>query len=83
MPILNWIPDPTPAAAERTSSLDQRVKKRWGDVCSPVAGAADVLWIFKPLSVGGSAAGWTLAGIPAKDRRTTATPGDRAGRTVF
>jgi hypothetical protein len=65
--LLNWTPDPTPAAAERTVSLDERVSRRWGNICAPVARPAAVLWSFHGAPLGPSAAGWTRRGIPWRD----------------
>jgi hypothetical protein len=73
--LLNWIPDPTPAAAERTAILDDRVKRRWGDVCVEVAPAARELWDFNRSTGGPSPAGWTLSGTawpdPADTKRSS------------
>lgn len=65
--LLNWIPDPTPAAAERTISLDERVARRWGDVCAEVAGSAAVLWTFRQSPAGPSPSGWRLQGVAWPD----------------
>jgi hypothetical protein len=65
--LLNWTPDPTPAAAERTVTLDERVRRRWGSICEPVARPAAVLWSFHGAPLGSSAAGWTRRGIPWRD----------------
>jgi hypothetical protein len=65
--LLNWTPDPTPAAAERTVSLDERVSRRWGSICAPVARPAPVLWSFHGAPLGQSVAGWTRRGIPWRD----------------
>ncbi|MEA2459623.1 MAG: hypothetical protein QOC95_2595, partial [Thermoleophilaceae bacterium] len=69
--LLTWTPDPTPAAAEHTISLDERMKARWGDICIPAAEPAAVLWSFNDEPLGPSRAGWTLQGTPFPDR-----PGD-------
>lgn len=65
--LLSWIPDPTPAAAERTVSLDERVTQRWGTVCAEPAAPAPVLWSFQGAMTGPSPAGWTRRGIPWSD----------------
>lgn len=70
--LLSWVPDPTPAAAERTTSLDERTKRRWGDVCAEVAGPAGVLWTFRQAPAGPSPFGWTLQGSPWPDPPGTA-----------
>lgn len=69
--LLNWIPDPTPVAAERTTSLDQRVTRRWADICAEVAGPVGVLWTFRPKPSGPSPSGWTLTGMPWPDEAGT------------
>jgi hypothetical protein len=61
--LLSWIPDPTPAAAERTTSLDERVQRRWGGVCVELAPPACVLWSFERSAAGPSPGGWTLTGV--------------------
>ncbi len=77
--LLSWVPDPTPAAAERTTSLDERVRRRWGDLCLEVAPPAPVLWSFEDAPAGPSPTGWTLAGVPLPDKpgfvRSAAPPG--------
>ncbi|PEC65014.1 hypothetical protein [Bacillus toyonensis] len=65
--LLNWIPDPTPAAAERNTSLDKRICSRWGDVCAEVAAPASVLWTFLQSAAGRSMAGWKLQGLAWPD----------------
>jgi hypothetical protein len=60
--LLSWLPDPTPAAAERTIARENAVKERWGDVCAQVAGPAGVLWSWHQAAVGPSALGWWLYG---------------------
>jgi hypothetical protein len=65
--LLDWTPDATPVAAERTRALDSRVQERWGQVCLSVARPANVLWSFRPMLVGPSASGWTPHGIPWPD----------------
>jgi len=82
--LLDWTPDATPAAAERTRSLDMRLQERWGQVCLPVARPANVLWSFRPLLVGPSASGWTLHGHPWPDDSNTwrSAPPDDALRVT-
>lgn len=69
--LLSWVPDPTPVAAERTVSLDERVKRRWGDLCRPVAPPARVLWSFERAHLGPSPPGWTRQGVPWPDEPGT------------
>jgi hypothetical protein len=73
--LLNWIPDPTPAAAERTAILDDRVKRRWGDVCREVAPATRELWDVNRTTGGPSPSGWTLSATawpdPAGTKRSS------------
>ena len=69
--LLNWTPDPTPAAAERTATLDDRVKRRWGDVCVEVAPAARELWDFNRSTGGASPSGRTLGGTAWPDPAVT------------
>lgn len=77
--LLSWIPDPTPAAAERTVSRDKQIKNRWGDVCAQTAPPAPVLWTFTGRAAGPSSSGWTLQGMiwpdPPGTVRST-PPGD-------
>lgn len=65
--LLSWIPDATPAAAERTTSLDRRVKARWGNVCIEVAPPTKVLWTFRQAPGGPSKSGWRLQGLAWPD----------------
>lgn len=65
--LLNWIPDPTPAAAERNTSLDKRICRRWGDVCAEVAAPTSVLWTFLQSTAGRSIGGWKLQGLAWPD----------------
>lgn len=66
--LLDWIPDPTPAAALRTKTRDRQIRSRWGTVCTEIAAEAGVLWTFNGKAVGASAVGWTLTGIPWPDK---------------
>lgn len=84
--LLNWTPDPTPTAALRTIQRTLTMKRNWGDVCTPVARPAAVLWTFGGKSPGPSATGWTLEGtawpdkpatlrsVPARTRMTVTEP---------
>lgn len=65
--LLNWIPDPVPAAAERTTSRDREINRRWGNVCAEVAPPARVLWSFTAAVPGPAPRGWTLIGMPWPD----------------
>ncbi|MDC0759247.1 hypothetical protein POF51_00935 [Brevibacillus sp. AG] len=65
--LLSWIPDATPAAAERTTSLDLRIKNRWGNVCMEVAPPTKILWTFRQAPGGTSASGWRLQGLACPD----------------
>ena len=65
--LLNWLPDPTPAAAERTQALDERVRRRWETLCVPIAPPANVLWNFRTASLGSAPSGWTLTGTAWPD----------------
>ncbi|AIQ11505.1 hypothetical protein [Paenibacillus durus] len=69
--LLSWIPDATPAAAERTTSLDQRVKHRWGNMCMEVAPPTKVLWTFRQAPGGPSMSGWRLQGLAWPDEPGT------------
>ena len=76
--LLSWIPDPTPAAAERTRNRDEAIKRRWGTLCHEVASAAAILWTFHNVAFGTSAAGWTLTGtaLPDPPDTTRSAPPD-------
>lgn len=65
--LLNWTPDPTPAAALRTVERTSAVKRNWGDVCTPIARPAAVLWTFGGKSAGPSDIGWHLDGAAWPD----------------
>jgi hypothetical protein len=65
--LLNWIPDPTPVAAERTPELKKRLHERWGVLCTPVADSANALWTFQHTPFGPSRRGWTLQGTLSPD----------------
>ncbi|MCX7304301.1 MAG: hypothetical protein NTV73_08170 [Hyphomicrobiales bacterium] len=74
--LLNWIPDPTPAAALRTKTRDTQIKSLWGTVCAEVADEAGVLWTFHGKAAGASVRGWTITGItwPDKSDKVRSTP---------
>ncbi|MEO1732510.1 MAG: hypothetical protein AAFR45_02600 [Pseudomonadota bacterium] len=69
--LLNWVPNPTPKALERSEILEETVKERWGTVCHPAAPAAPVLWTFNAEPYGPSATGWDLDGIAWPDPSNT------------
>ncbi|SDX40905.1 DUF6603 domain-containing protein [Marinobacter mobilis] len=73
--LLNWTPNPTPKALERTEHLVDTVIDRWGTICHDAAPAAAVLWTFCDEPLGPSESGWTLKGIawpdPADTDRST------------
>jgi hypothetical protein len=65
--LFNWLPDPTPSAAEHSGQLDTLVQRRWGNLCQPIAPAASVLWTFLRSTFGPARSGWNLEGIPWTD----------------
>ena len=65
--LLNWIPNPSPKALERSEFLENTVTERWGTVCHDSAPAAPVLWTFNDQPLGPSANGWTLRGTAWPD----------------
>jgi hypothetical protein len=65
--LLTWSVDPTAAAAERSVQLDERVKRRWGTICTPVARPASLLWVWRPAPLGPAANGWTIHGTAWPD----------------
>lgn len=65
--LLNWVPNPTPKALERTQHLEEIVVDRWGTVCHDAAPAAAVLWTFNRQPLGSSETGWNLAGTAWPD----------------
>ncbi len=65
--LLDWIPDPTPTAAQRNASLEERISRRWGTVCAESAPATDFLFTFDRVPDGPSTSGWTLEGRPWPD----------------
>ena len=72
--LLNWAPNPTPKAVERSEFLEETITERWGTVCNDPAPAAAVLWTFADEPTGPSETGWTLDGIawpdPADSKRS-------------
>lgn len=65
--LLNWIPNPSPKALERTEFLEETVKDRWGSICNDAAPAAPVLWTFHDEPLGPSESGWRVKGIAWPD----------------
>jgi len=65
--LLNWIPNPTPKALERSEFLENTITERWGTVCNDAAPAAPVLWTFNHEPLGASATGWKLQGTAWPD----------------
>jgi large repetitive protein len=65
--LLNWLPTPTPNAIPYGERLTEIVEERWGEVCTPVARPAPVLWTFDGKPVGPSPVGWSLPGVPWPD----------------
>ncbi len=74
--LLNWVPNPTPKALERSQFLEENITDRWGTVCHDAAPAAAVLWTFEHEPTGPSETGWKVMGIawpdPAKTKRSEA-----------
>ncbi len=69
--LLSWTPDPTPAAAERTTSLDTRVSDRWGNLCAEAAPPAPLMWCFHRAPEGPSPPGWALPSTAWPDQSRT------------
>jgi len=65
--LLDWLPTPFSAAVPYGQALTDQVDHRWGSVCDPAAGPAEVLWTFDHQPVGPSQPGWHLAGVPWPD----------------
>jgi hypothetical protein len=65
--LLNWLPTPTPNAIPYGERLTEIVEERWGEVCTPVARPAPVLWTFDGKPIGPSPVGWSLPGVPWPD----------------
>ncbi|MEM9636335.1 MAG: hypothetical protein AAGA94_01710, partial [Pseudomonadota bacterium] len=60
--LLTWLPNPTPAAIERSEQLRRTITDRWGSICNEPAPAAPVLWSFHEEPLGPSKTGWRLVG---------------------
>ncbi|MEM7056371.1 MAG: hypothetical protein AAF557_02165 [Pseudomonadota bacterium] len=77
--VLNWRPNPTPKAFERSEVLEETVRERWGTVCDPAAPAAPVLWTFHEERLGPSPEGWDVDGVawpdPPDTRRSSPPDG--------
>jgi large repetitive protein len=69
--LLNWVPNATPKALERSEFLEETVKDRWGTVCHDAAPAAAVLWTFEHEPTGPSETGWIVDGIAWPDPSDT------------
>lgn len=69
--LLNWTPNPTPKALERSEFMEQTVVERWGTVCNDAAPAASVLWTFNRERLGPSPIGWNVDGIAWPDPANT------------
>jgi large repetitive protein len=73
--LLTWQATPATKAIEYTDRLVEDITRRWGDVCTPAAPPAEVLWTFKLERIGPSDAGWDLQGVawpdPADSQRST------------
>lgn len=65
--LLNWTPDPHPAAVPYGEALTTTVDHRWGAICSTAAAPASVLWTFDQQPLGPSPTGWILTGIAWPD----------------
>ena len=74
--LLNWVPNPTPKALERTEHMEETVIDRWGTICNDAAPAAAVLWTFNREPLGPSDAGWELGGIAWPDPPDTERSAD-------
>ncbi|KMN81098.1 hypothetical protein VK98_15360 [Chromobacterium sp. LK11] len=74
--LLNWVPNPTPKALERSQFLEENITERWGTVCHDAAPAAAVLWTFEHEPTGPSETGWQVDGVawpdPDKTKRSEA-----------
>ncbi len=76
--LLNWTPNPTPKALERTEFLENNVSERWGTLCHDAAPAAPVLWTFNHEPLGPSERGWEISGIAWPDPSDTERSSDPA-----
>ncbi|MCB5185576.1 hypothetical protein LG201_10215 [Methylobacillus gramineus] len=72
--LLNWTPNATPKAVERSEFLENNTEERWGTVCHEAAPAAAILWTFENEPSGPSESGWKVDGIawpdPANSKRS-------------
>jgi hypothetical protein len=69
--LLNWTPDPHPAAVPYGEALTTTVDHRWGTFCSTAAEPAAVLWTFDGQPLGPSPVGWVLTGLAWPDAPDT------------
>ncbi|MBD2526239.1 hypothetical protein [Nostoc sp. FACHB-133] len=69
--LLNWVPDPTPKALERSKFLEETIEETWGTVCDPAAPPTSVLWTFLEEPFGVSLYGWMLDGEAYPDPPNT------------
>ncbi len=76
--LLNWTPNATPKAVERSELLEHTIEERWGTVCHDAAPAAAVLWTFEAEPTGPSETGWLVEGIawPDPDKTKRSTPAE-------
>jgi large repetitive protein len=65
--LIDWVPQPNAKAVTSSVTLDDQVKHRWGELCTPVAPETSVLWTFQHSQLGPSATGWTLTGAAWPD----------------
>lgn len=65
--LLNWTPDPHPAAVPYGEALTTTVDTRWGTICGRAAEPAAVLWTFDGQPLGPSSSGWQLTGLAWPD----------------
>ncbi|MEQ1504942.1 MAG: hypothetical protein ABMB14_22105, partial [Myxococcota bacterium] len=65
--LLDWKPTDVDKALVQGPALDSLVDGSWGQVCTPIADAAPILWTFGAQPTGPSPAGWRLVGEPWPD----------------
>lgn len=75
--LLDWKPTNVDKAMLQGPGLDGMVDDRFGDVCTKVAAAAQVMWTFRHSPLGPSEAGWRLTGEAWPD-----APGSRRSQPV-